>query len=110
MTLPRMPAAVIFDMDGLIFDTEVLYQEAYMAAAKAGGYDLSVAVVQQTIGRTWVQARVLLENHLGAGFGADRFFADMAAQFGRLTQTDLRLKPGVAELLDVLDELDLPRC
>jgi HAD superfamily hydrolase (TIGR01509 family) len=110
MKLPRTPLAVVFDMDGLIFDTEALYQDAYMAAAKTGGHDLSLEVCQQTIGRTWVQARAILADHLGEDFAVEPFFTEMAEQFDRLTKTDLRLKPGVVELLDLLDELGLPRC
>lgn len=33
MKLPRVPAAIIFDMDCLLFDTETLYQEAIVLAA-----------------------------------------------------------------------------
>ncbi len=33
MQLPLIPAAVVFDMHGLLFDTEALYEEAIMVAA-----------------------------------------------------------------------------
>ena len=35
--LPRKPAAVVLDMDGLLFDTETLYREAIFRAAAEGG-------------------------------------------------------------------------
>jgi hypothetical protein len=36
MRLPRRPTAVVVDMDGLLFDSEKLYQEAILLAAAEG--------------------------------------------------------------------------
>ena len=65
MNLPRRPAAIVFDMDGLLFDTETLYQEAAILAAADGGHDTPSGVFGQTIGLTWPQSRSILLAHLG---------------------------------------------
>ena len=50
MNFPRQPAAVIFDMDGLLFDTERLYGEAILTAAAEVGCPMSHDVFLQLIG------------------------------------------------------------
>jgi HAD superfamily hydrolase (TIGR01509 family) len=110
MSLPRAPQAVIFDMDGLIFDTEALYQQAYFEAADFGGHDIPADVIRLAIGMPWVRGRGLMLQALGEGFPIDDYYVRMTDRFVALSATDLRLKPGVLELLDTLDGLDLPRC
>jgi beta-phosphoglucomutase-like phosphatase (HAD superfamily) len=105
----RIPAAVIFDMDGLLFDTEALYQEAILMAATEGGHDISSGIFGQTIGRTWEQTRAILLDHFGAVFPVDEFITAWVRHFEVLSSDRQFLKPGVIELLDTLDDLRLPR-
>jgi beta-phosphoglucomutase-like phosphatase (HAD superfamily) len=104
-----IPAAVIFDMDGLLFDTEALYQAAILMAATEGGHDISSGIFGQTIGRTWEQTRAMLLDHFGAAFPVDEFITAWVRHFEVLSSDRQFLKPGVIELLDTLDDLRLPR-
>ena len=109
MRLPRHPAAVIFDLDGLLFDTESLYQEAIMLAASDVGQEMTPAIFHSMIGRPWLQTRAFLVEHYGSSFPVDDFRAAWHRHFDLIVETRLALKPGVLELLDALDALGLPR-
>lgn len=109
MTLPRPPHAVVFDMDGLIFDSEVLYQEAASAAAAALGHELPVELYLATIGLNGPATRELLLGHFGPGFDFEALWRAATENFRRLAATQLCLKAGVVELLDALDARGLPR-
>lgn len=109
MKLPRRLAAVVFDMDGLLFDTETLYQEAILLAAAEGGYEVEPDFFSRTVGLPWAQSRPLFLSHFGETFPAEEFHESWVRHFWVIAETRLTLKPGALELLDTLDRLGLPR-
>jgi len=109
MKLPHTPAAVVFDMDGLLFDTETLYQEAILIAAAEGGHEIAVDVFNSMVGVPWAQSRTMLLSHFGENFPVDEFQETWVRHFWVIAETRLALKPGALELLDTLDQLRLPR-
>ena len=109
MKLPRMPEAVVFDMDGLLFDTEVLYQEAIQLAAAEGGHEVAIDVFNRTVGLPWAQSRALLLSHFGETFPVDEFQETWVRHFWVIAETRLTLKLGALELIDTLDQFRIPR-
>ncbi len=109
MTLPFRPSAVIFDMDGLLFDTEALWQEALLSAAAEGGREIPDEVYNRSIGVRRSQCRDLFLSHFGEDFRFDDFHANWRRHFWRIAENRPALKPGAPELLETLDQFRLPR-
>ncbi|MBP6546294.1 MAG: HAD family phosphatase [Phenylobacterium sp.] len=109
MPLPYRPSAVIFDMDGLLLDTEALWNEALLAAAAEAGHQVPGEIVTQSTGLRRSQCGELFLSHFGEDFRFEDFHAEWRRHLWRIAEHRPALKPGVAELLDILDQLRLPR-
>ena len=109
MSLPRQPGAVVFDMDGLLFNTEAIYRDAAIAVAREAGHHLPIDFYLATIGLPGEATRARFGELFGAGFDFDAFWTASSTRFRQATAAQLYLKAGVLELLDLLDDLQLPR-
>jgi len=108
MALPRPAKAVIFDMDGLLIDSEVVYCQALSAQAAAMGYELGFDVLKQMIGHAWINSAKVVAEHFGPDFDTEALRAGSIVKFYEAAEAEIALKAGVVEILDALDRLGLP--
>ena len=109
MAFPRPVKAVVFDMDGLLVDTEVVYREAMRATALAEGREFTDEFFLTLVGHSWPVNAAMLTDLYGAGFDPEAFKDEAMRRFHDLLEAEVALKAGVLEILDLLDELALPR-
>lgn len=109
MTLPRPVVAVVFDMDGLLFDSERLYAETILTAAREVGCAMTHEVFLQLVGRSRDTNHRFLLEHYGADYPLEALIATWGRHFQARAAGGLPLKPGALALLDLLDDVQLPR-
>ena len=100
----RRPAAVIFDMDGLMLDTEVLGPQTWRDAAAAVGVDFDLRLLPAMIGRNYRDTRVFLREHYGPDYPVEQLTAACLTSFDAIVAREgIAQKPGLRELLDWLE-------
>jgi len=103
--------AVIFDMDGLVLDTESTYHSAWQQAASAMGYELSDVFCRSLSGLNGADITRLLIELCGPDFDLT-LFNRTAAHIWRDTvgKQGIKIKYGFSELLDFIIRQQIPYC
>ncbi|MBL8553581.1 MAG: HAD family phosphatase [Phenylobacterium sp.] len=109
MALLRSVKAVVFDMDGLLVDTETVVFRAMQRAANAIGTEMPFETFKRMVGLQHAASDLILVDHFGDGFDLDAWSAVVSAHFREELAAGIALKAGAVEILDVLDGLGLPR-
>ncbi len=109
MVFPRPIRAVIFDMDGLLVDTEVLIRDLMIRLAPKYGAALPDAVFQRMVGLPNEASDAVARAHFGPDFPLEALEAEVTEHVHAACNAGVALKAGVQELLDDLDARHLPR-
>jgi HAD superfamily hydrolase (TIGR01509 family) len=107
---PLTPRAVIFDMDGLLLDSEPLYRVTWQTAAAELGCLIDDDFYSQFVGRGTDEAELILLEHFGDALPLDEFRIRWKRDFDeRLSREPLPQKPGAIALLDRVDARGIPK-
>ena len=104
---------VIFDMDGVIVDSEAVYLAGYLHAAEL--YDLPIEDMKTAVGRAVgvidaMERQIMIETfgHLPQ-FSMDKTYKACRDYFNNIVETgQMELKPGAAQILQLLKNRNIP--
>lgn len=107
-TSPRIEA-VAFDLDGLLVNTEELYQHVGAELLRRRGKSFEPDLLDAMMGRPQqVSLKIMIEWH-GLADTIEMLATETGEIFVSLLDTQLRTMPGALELLDLLDAQGIAR-
>jgi beta-phosphoglucomutase-like phosphatase (HAD superfamily) len=108
---PTAPAAVLWDMDGTLVDSEKVWSVSLAETARRLGGELSVAAREAMVGSNMARTLVLMFDDLGLDPDPERMAHArrwMTARTGELFAAGLQWRPGAPEALRMVCEAGWP--
>lgn len=100
-----MPNAMIFDMDGVLFDTETLGIQIAPQVGAQMGYSITEEMMHKVLGRDVKQEQQIFRTYLGEDFDYSEYKKRYEQLLCRTVEADgMPQKPGLFALLDALKE------
>jgi HAD superfamily hydrolase (TIGR01509 family) len=103
------PLAVVFDLDGLMFDTEALFAKVIADMLEARGKPSNPGIMRAMIGRRAVDAGDAFRQLSGLQEPKDALMAEARIRFHDEVETAVHPTPGLFALLQHLAAIGLPR-
>ena len=97
--------AVVFDLDGLMFNTEMLYQQVGGELLRRRGKRFEADLLDQIMGRrTYRRALQMMIDWHKLSDSVETLTAESAQIFSGILDTQLAQMPGLSDLLDALEK------
>src|ERR1035437_4524403 len=94
--------AIVFDMDGLLLDTETIALSTFVAACREHNFEPDISVYYRCIGTTSVRTKEILMDGYGQGFHYESVRDLWGKKFQIETLKPIPTKMGAANLLEHL--------
>jgi len=105
-----MYSAAIFDLDGLVLDTETISHSAWQQVVADLGFVLEDDIYHKIIGLGIPDAEKVFADAFGPAFPFQRANQQrLQYMYNYLDEQPVSVKPGLVELLDFLDRAQLPK-
>jgi HAD superfamily hydrolase (TIGR01509 family) len=103
------PRAVVFDLDGLMFNTEELYQAVGTELLRRRRCEFTAELLDRMMGRPGKVALQIMIDHHGLDATVDQLEQETDEIFPPILDARLALMPGLADLLEALEQAGIPK-
>lgn len=105
----KKPTAVAFDLDGLMFNTEELYQEVGSELLRRRGYEFTQELLDQMMGRpSHIALQLMIDTHCLKAT-VQELLTETDEIFPQILAQRLAPMPGLVALLDALERHNIPK-